>query len=150
LKGSDAGTLAVKTMSDSDEEPAEAEAGWDDSAAAPAGMAPLLDDLRQLAGEARTMAAAELAFQQARAQVAAAGARNLALFGLFALIFVVFALGALTIGLLLALTPLVTAWGATAIVVGGLGLAAALCLRGALAGWRRIRGAFVNDQDQTR
>jgi hypothetical protein len=121
-------------------------AGREDGAAEQAGMAPLLDELRLLADDARTFATTELAFQQARAQVAAAGIRNLALFGLFALIFVVFALGALTVGLLLALTPLVTAWGATAIVVGGLGLAAALCLRGALTGWRRIRGAFTSEQ----
>lgn len=109
-------------------------------------MAPLIEALRLLADDARTFASSELTFQKARAQVAAAGLRNLALFGLFALIFVVFALGALTVGLLLALTPLVSAWGATAIVVGGLGLAAALCLRSALAGLRRIRGAFGGDQ----
>lgn len=111
-------------------------------------MAPLIEELRLLVDDAKMMASAELAFQKSRAQVVAAGARNLALFGLFALIFVIFALGALTVGLLLALTPLVTAWGATAIVFGGLGLAALLCLRGALAGLRRIRSAFGGEQDE--
>ncbi len=107
------------------------------------GVTPLLGEARRLADDARTYASAELAFQLARARVVGFGARNLALYGLFALVFVIFALGALTIGLLIALTPLVTAWGATAIVVGLLGLAALLCLRGAIAGWRRITRAVT-------
>ncbi|MDE2619907.1 MAG: phage holin family protein [Sphingomonadales bacterium] len=107
------------------------------------GVTTLVAEARRLADDARTYASAEVAFQLARARVVGLGARNLALYGLFAVVFVIFALGALTIGLLIALTPLVTAWGATAIVVGLLALGALLCLRGALRGWRRITRAVA-------
>lgn len=106
------------------------------------GVAPLFEDLRQLGDEARDYLGAEIAFQKARGKVVAGGLRKLALLGLCAFTFAVFALGALTVGLLIALTPLVTAWGATAIVAGLLALGAAVCLRTALRAWRRMVGAL--------
>ncbi|MBC2669397.1 phage holin family protein [Novosphingobium piscinae] len=113
----------------------------------PEGVAPLLDDLRQLAGEARAYAEAELAFQQARLRVVGGGVRRLALLGLFAFVFAVFALVALTVGLLIALTPLVSALGATAIVAGGLALTGLLCLRGAVRAWRQTLAAVSPGRD---
>lgn len=119
----------------------------DSPAAAPPdeGMAPVLSDLRQLSAEAKAYVRAELAFQKSRARVLGQGGRSMALYGLFALIFVVFALGALTVGLLLALTPLVTAWGATAIVVGLWAVIAVFCGLRALATWRRVQQALAGE-----
>ena len=136
------GLSEAMTIASPDQDPEEPDRATETGGETRAGMRPLLDDLQHLGGEARAAAAAEFAFQAARAGVIAAGSRNIALCVVFALVFVIFALGTLAIGRLLALTPLVTAWGATAIVVGLLGLAAALCLRGALSSWRRMRRAI--------
>lgn len=118
-------------------DPTAAEAEAAAEAPPPAGgISSLVNDLRQLAGDAKTLAEAELAYQISRAKVTGEAARNVAIFGVVAFVLAFFALGALTVGLLLALTPLVTAWGATAIVVGALALGAFACL---IAASRRIR-----------
>jgi len=96
--------------------------------ASPVGITGLVADIRQLASDAKVLAEAELAYQTTRAKLAGAAARNVAILGVGAFVLAFFALGALTVGLLLALTPLVTAWGATAIVVGVLLIAAFACL----------------------
>ncbi|MBC2650533.1 phage holin family protein [Novosphingobium aerophilum] len=127
-------------MTHPDPDPAEAASPRD-------GVAPLIDDLRQFADEARAYAAAEVAFQKARGKVVALGLRRLALLGFCALSFAVFALGALVVGLLLALTPLVTAWGATAIVAGLLVLAALLSVRSAMGVWRRMVRVLTTEGD---
>jgi len=101
------------------------------------GVSPLIDELRQIGLDARTYAEAELAYQKSRAAVAASGARTVALLGLAAFVLAFFALGALTVGLLLALVPVVGAFGATALVAGGLVLAAVACVLLAGARWKR-------------
>ena len=53
------------------------------------------------------------------------------------------ALIGLTVGLIIALTPIVTAWGATALVAGGLLLAGALTASAAMKRWRRLSGALT-------
>jgi hypothetical protein len=98
---------------------------------------PLLDELRQLGEDARTYAEAELAFQKSRAAILAAGARDMALLGLAGFVLVVFALVGLTVGALLALMPVLGAWGATGAVVGTLLLVALICVGLAQ---RRLRG----------
>jgi membrane protein implicated in regulation of membrane protease activity len=77
--------------------------------------------------------------------VAAKGLKDVALFGLAALIVAVFGLGALVVGLLMALAPLVTAWGATAIVAGGLFLIALLLVMLAKSRWTRTLAAISDD-----
>ena len=96
----------------------------------------LFDELRLLADDARTYAEAELAFQKSRAGVAAGGIKSVAILGVAAFLFVFFALGALTIGALLALAEQVGAWGATGIVCGTLLIATAACLLLARRRWR--------------
>ena len=118
-------------MSDPDDTVAKAEGD--------SGIMPLIAELRLLLQDASTFARSEIAYQASRARVVGVGLRQIAIFALFTLIFVVFALGGLTVGLLLALTPLVTAWGATAIVVGALVLGAALCVMAGLGSWRRMK-----------
>lgn len=109
------------------------------------GVQPLIAELRLLLQDATGLARSEIAYQTSRAKVVGAGVRNMALAAVFALIFVIFALGGLTVGLLLALTPLVTAWGATAIVVGMLLLGAGLCLIAGLGSWRRMKRLLVGE-----
>ena len=109
------------------------------------GVQPLIAELRLLAGDAASFLRSEVSFQTARARVAGLGLRKVALGAVFAFVFVVFALGGLTVGLLLALTPLVTAWGATAIVVGLLLLGAAGCGLVALRAWRQMLRALTGE-----
>jgi hypothetical protein len=100
----------------------------------------LEDDLRQLMGDGRALLEAELAWQKARASFAGKQAGGIALLGLLALALVFFALMALVFGSVLALAPLLTAWGAMAAVTGGLLLAAALAgLMAALRTRRMVR-----------
>lgn len=98
----------------------------------------LADDLRQLADDARTLAQAELAYQKSRAAFAGQEAKGIALLGVLAAILVFFSLMALTVGLVIALAPILTAWGATAAVFGGLLLAAMLCALLAASRWKRM------------
>ena len=108
------------------------------------GLAGLIADVRRLADDARTLAQAELAYQASRAAVAGAAARSIVLYGAIAATLAVFALVALTVGLLLALVPLVSAWGATAIVAGGLGGIAFICVKLASRRWQRAKAAIVD------
>lgn len=78
----------------------------------------LTDDVRALIDDGKTYLEAELQFQKSRAAYLAARGRSGAIYGVAALLLVHLALVALAIGLILALTPLITAWGATAVVVG--------------------------------
>jgi hypothetical protein len=114
------------------------------------GISGLVGDIRQLAADAKNLAEAELAYQTSRAKVAGEAARNIALFGVVAFVLAFFALGALTVGLLLALTPLVTAWGATAIVVGALLIGAFLCLNAVNARVKRLRQSLGGSAENQR
>ncbi len=87
---------------------------------------PVTEDLAALVQDGRNFVEAEVAFQKTRLAFAANRSKSAVLAGLFALGFIHLALIALVVGLLIALTPLVTAWGATAIVVGLLLLGAAV------------------------
>ena len=96
----------------------------------------LTEDLRRLAADAAGLAQAEAEYQKSRVAFAAGSAKTIALLVLLAAVLVFFALMALTLGLVLALTPLIGAWLATAAVVGGLLLIAAICVVVALSRWK--------------
>lgn len=110
------------------------------------GISTLLSDVRQLASDAKSLAEAELAFQVSRAKVAGEAAQRIAIYGIVAFLFAFFALGGLVVGLLLALTPLITAWGATAVVVGALLLGAFACVGAAARRMSRLRDALAGDE----
>jgi hypothetical protein len=76
----------------------------------------LNEDLHQLAQDARAYAEAEFAFQKSRAAFAASEAKNIVLFAVLAVVLAFFALMALVVGLVIALAPLITAWGSTTLV----------------------------------
>lgn len=105
----------------------------------------LVDDVRQLVEDARTLAEAELAYQKARAKIAGSSAGGIAGMGVLALTLVYFALMALVFGLVLALAPVLSAWGATAAVVLGLLLCAGLAAAVARRRWKRLK-ALIDEK----
>jgi Flp pilus assembly protein TadB len=102
-------------------------------ASQPAEEPRLVDDLRQLAADGRTLLEAELAYQKSRAAVAGQAAKSVAGWGALALALAFFALMSLVVGSLLALAPLLGPWAAMIAVV------AVLLLAAALAGWTAAR-----------
>ncbi|PKP89548.1 MAG: hypothetical protein CVT75_12910 [Alphaproteobacteria bacterium HGW-Alphaproteobacteria-14] len=103
-------------------------------------------DITALVDDARTYAEAEIAFQKTRAGLAASkSVRALALVVL-ALVLLHIALIALAVGAVIALAPLVTIWGAIAIVVGVL-LAGTTALVWAALGNGKIVAAMFGPED---
>ena len=134
---------AILTDSDIDELPVQAEAGDNPASAA---TRSLVDDIEDLVGDARTYFDAEFSYQKSRAGFVADSLKRVILSAIIAIVVAFFAFGALTVGLIIALTPLVTAWGATAIVVGAMLLVIALLLFRAARGWSDMMGA-IKDSD---
>lgn len=83
-------------------------------------IADLRDDLTALMDDARTYAEAEIAFQKTRAALAGRAAGRALVALVLALVLLHLALIALAVGAVIALAPLVTIWGAIAIVVGAM------------------------------
>jgi uncharacterized membrane protein YqjE len=104
------------------------------------------DDLRALLNDGMAYASAEAELQKARAGYALGRIKGIALLGALALALVFFALVALTVGLVIALTPPLTAWGATAAVFGGLLVVAALCALLAARRWKSMTAALANPE----
>lgn len=77
----------------------------------------LYDDAEALLADARTYFDAELSYQKSRAGFVANRVKLIAICGLAAVFLAVIAVIGLTVGAIIALTPLLTAWGATAAVV---------------------------------
>jgi ABC-type multidrug transport system fused ATPase/permease subunit len=100
----------------------------------------LQDDLRDLAEEARTAAEAEFAFQKSRAAYAGKSLPKIAGLLVGAAVLAFFAMMALVVGLVIALAPLLTAWGSMAFVTVVL-LALALVL--ALTARNRFKATMV-------
>lgn len=108
----------------------------------------LVDDVRQLIGDGRTLLEAELAYQKSRAAMAGQGAKAVAGWGALALALVLFALMALTFGLVLGLATLVGPWWATLITV--LLLLAAAGIAGWIAGrrWSATARELADEAEQ--
>lgn len=119
--------------------------------APPAGAAAdkrsVIDDLEALVDDARTYLDAELSYQKTRAGFVANRLKKTVAFGAVAAFLAVLAMIGLTVGLIIALTPLITAWGATAVVVLGILLVAYLLVRKAGAAWQSMMGAMKEEQD---
>ena len=113
----------------------------------PAPQDSLVGDVRQLALDARTLAQAELAYQTSRAKAAGSGIGKIAGLGVLALVLVYFALMALVFGAVLALAPVLTAWGATGVVMLVLVLLAVICLLLARSRWKRLSALLSDKKD---
>lgn len=78
----------------------------------------LTDDVVALLDDGRTLVEAEIQFQKTRAAFAFDRGKSGAAYGIVAFALLHLALVALVVGAVIALTPLISAWGATAVVVG--------------------------------
>lgn len=105
----------------------------------------LMEDLRLLAGDARTLAEAELAYQKSRASVLSGGLGKIAGLGAIAALLAILALVALVVGLVFALTPILTAWGATAVVTVGLLLLALVLALWARSSWASLTAVLTGE-----
>lgn len=88
----------------------------------------LIEEVSNLFDDGVTYAQAEVAFQKTRAKLAGRSVGVAAAYIAIALILLHIALLALAVGLVIALQPLVTIWGAMAIVVGAILLLAVILL----------------------
>ncbi len=102
----------------------------------------LKDDLTDLVEDARTYAAAEIVFQQTRAGLAAKSAARAVVYLVLALVLLNLSLIALAVGAVIALAPLVTIWGAIAIVVGVLLAGVVLLVMGAVSEGKTLGAMF--------
>jgi hypothetical protein len=105
----------------------------------------LLDDVRALIDDGKTYIEAELGFQRSRAAFVADRAKSTVVFGAIAALLGFLALVGLTVGSIIALTPLLTAWGASILVVAVLLVAAALAARAAGRKWSSLMRAIASD-----
>jgi hypothetical protein len=102
----------------------------------------LFEDVEVLIEDGKTYLEAELNFQKTRARFAGDHAKWALLYGSVALVVALVALIGLTVGLIIALTPHLTAWGATALVVVVLGIVAALAAKAAMGRAGELSQAF--------
>jgi hypothetical protein len=98
----------------------------------------LIDDVEVLIEDGKTYLEAELNYQKTRALFVGDRAKQVVLFGLVGFVFAWMALIALTVGLVIALTPSLSAWGATAVVAIAWLLIAVVAVSVAGAKWRQI------------
>lgn len=117
----------------------------DDDAALPASHR-LKDELAALIDDGKTYAEAEIAYQKSRLAFAADRGKSAALLLFFALSFIHLALIGIVIGLIIALTPQLTALGATGVVVGALLIGAAIMVAILRGRAREIGEAFENNE----
>lgn len=108
----------------------------------------LIGDLRQLASDARGLAEAEVAYQRARAGFAGHEMKAIVALALLSGAMAFIAVLAIAFGLVLALTPHLTAWGATGVVVLGLVLGTLACGAWAAVLWRRMRAQLSGGEAQ--
>jgi hypothetical protein len=102
----------------------------------------LSEDIAALIDSGRSYAEAELAFQKTRASLVGGNAGKAAAALVLALVLLNIALTALAIGAVLALQPLITIWGAIAVVVGALLVGTGLLVRSAKARGRILAAMF--------
>lgn len=117
-------------------DPARSEAG---------GGGSLLEDVDALIADGKTYLEAEAAYQKTRAGYAANRLKWTAVYGAAALGLLHLALIALTVGIVIALVPLVGPWLATAVVVAILLLGALLFVQKLRAKLGDIRAVFEDD-----
>lgn len=102
----------------------------------------LIEDVEALIEDGRTYLEAEIAYQKTRAAFVADRAKAALIFGAVAVLLGFLALIGLTVGLIIALIPVLTAWGASALVVALLLIAAALAASAAGKRWNRLMTAI--------
>ncbi len=107
----------------------------------------LFEDIEYLVTDAQTWMDAEMSFQKSRAALVANRLKIIVAAGVVAALLGILALIGLTVGLIIALTPLITAWGATAAVVLLLLLVAWLMIKRAALAWQDIQSVKGTEPD---
>ena len=110
----------------------------------------LLSDVHALIDDGKTYLEAELGFQKTRAAFVADRAKSTMVFGAIAALLAFLALVGLTVGAIIALTPALGAWAASALVVLLLLAAAGLAARSAARKWSSLLRAITGEPDDTR
>ena len=110
--------------------------------------ASLTDDVLAFFDDGKTYAEAEIRYQKSRMAFVANRAKGAVAFGAAAFGVLHLALIAMTVGLVLALIPLVGPWGATAIVTIGLIIVGVILLRSLKQRINDIRSAFADKADK--
>lgn len=105
------------------------------------------DDLRQLADDGRTLLEAEFAYQKSRAIAAGSGIASLIGWAALGAVLVLLAVIAALFGVVLELSNLVGAAGATLIVVVSMLVVATICALVVQRKWRRI-DRIVSGRDE--
>jgi hypothetical protein len=108
----------------------------------------LIDDVEVLIEDGKTYLEAELNYQQPRALFVGDRVKSTVLFALVGFVFAWMALIALTVGLIVALTPPLSAWGATAVVVIVWLLIAVIALTVAAGRWKQLAKALEPDEKE--
>jgi hypothetical protein len=106
----------------------------------------LFDDVQAAIEDGKTYLEAEVTYQRTRAAFAADSFKDAALFAGLSMSLGLLALVALTVGLVIALQPLLTAWGSVAAVTGAWLLLAAIFMRMAAARWRKVISMFLKTE----
>lgn len=105
----------------------------------------LVDDVKHLVEDGRTLLEAELAYHKSRAAVAGAGIKTIAGWGALAAALVFFSLMALVIGALIGLAQLLGIWTATGVVVVTVLVCAVLAALAAKRRWNRMTAALERE-----
>ena len=108
----------------------------------------LRDDVEALIEDGKTYFETELVYQKTRAAFVADRARGAVIFGAVAALLGLLALIGLTVGLIIALAPLLTVWGSSALVVALLALGAWIAMRAAGARWAGLMQALDGGSDR--
>lgn len=116
--------------------------------AAVAELRSLRDDVEALIEDGKTYLETELVYQKTRAAFVADRAKGAVVYGAIAAALAVLALIGLTVGLIIALAPLLTAWGSSALVVGVLLIGAVIFVRMASKRWSSLMGAIQDEPEQ--
>ncbi|NBC36328.1 hypothetical protein GTZ99_07125 [Novosphingobium sp. FSY-8] len=106
----------------------------------------LSDDVSSFYHSARDAWDSEIAFQKARARLAARLTARIAALGCLALTGLFFVAMALVVGAVLGLAQCVGPWWATAIVAGALALITLMAVGAARSQWRRLRHALFGTE----
>jgi hypothetical protein len=105
----------------------------------------LTDDIMAMLEDGKTYLEAEKAYQKSRARFAVHHAKRGTVIGLAGFALIHAALVGLMVGLVMALAPHVTVWGAIAIVAGGFIVLGLLLARLALERFRKIGDSFEDE-----
>lgn len=131
-----------------DAPPAEGEAALPDASETPASEPErsLIDDVEALIDDGKTYLEAEIAYQKTRAAYMADKAKGAVIFGALAAGLAFLALIGLTVGLIISLAPILTAWGASALVVALLVIGAFVAARVAAGRWSGLMAAIDTER----